>query len=67
MMYICCFCGGFIKDDGKGILDGGSSNISHGLCGNCEKLTDAERDKLADAKTKKREEDKNEKSKMQRP
>ena len=55
MMYICSYCNGFIRDDGKGLAD---SRISHGLCESCEKLTDAERDKLAEARTKEREQKK---------
>ena len=52
MMYICCFCGGFIKDDGKDIAE---SRLSHGLCAKCEQLTDADRDKLAEARTREME------------
>ena len=52
MMYICCYCGSFIKDDGKDIAE---SRLSHGLCAKCEALTDAERDKLAEARARERE------------
>lgn len=64
MMYICCYCGGHIKNDGKDIEE---SRLSHGLCEACEALTDAERDKLAEARTREREARKNEIKTEQRP
>ena len=53
MMYICAYCGSFIKNDGKELAD--DSRVSHGLCATCEALTDAERDRLAEARTRERE------------
>jgi hypothetical protein len=62
-MYVCCFCGGPIKDDGKEIAD---TRISHGICDKCTKLTDSERDKLAESRTREREA-KNDSKTVQRP